>query len=264
MVLLFRWNEWLTLPINYSTLPLTSQLAITIWDLSPTGGEGAKGHAVPFGGTTLPLFDKENTLQKGRQKCYIHRHKAADGLASTSTPSSLPPVRRSNKNGVDHEVLVDKEGEELDRLEKLFKKHEMGEIPRIDWLDQLVFRGTEKRGLQASNSALRTLQRNRSKSHGTVMTLAGAGNDVSKTPGQMEMPKLTRSKTKGSPFMSSSRDLTFQSYFLIMNIHHLRFPRCNIYHRPNRISYSSPRQKSNLARESTEWMKGVMEDSEAV
>jgi phosphatidylinositol 3-kinase len=162
---------------------LTSQLAITIWDLSPTGGEGAKGHAIPFGGTTLPLFDKENTLQKGRQKCYVHRRKAADGLASTSTPSSLPPARQPNKNGEKPDVLVDKEGEELERLEKLFKKHEMGEIPRIDWLDQLVFRGTEKRGLQASNSTLRALRRNKSKGNGTVMTLDGVGNDESKSTG---------------------------------------------------------------------------------
>lgn len=75
-----KWNEWLTLPIKYSTLPLSSQLAITIWDVSPSGGEGAHGHAIPFGGTTIPLFDKENQLQKGRQKCYLYRQKAADGL----------------------------------------------------------------------------------------------------------------------------------------------------------------------------------------
>jgi phosphatidylinositol 3-kinase len=168
-----RWNEWLTLPISYSTLPLTSQLAITVWDLSPAGGKGAIGHAIPFGGTTLPIFDKENTLQKGRQKCHLHRRKAADGLASTSTPSTLPPPRRNVKNSDVHEVVVDKQGEELERMEKLFKKHEMGEIPRVDWLDQLVFRGTEKRGLQASN----TMRRRKSKYNGTILTLDGADEE---------------------------------------------------------------------------------------
>lgn len=168
--IVLRWNEWLTLPITYSTLPLTAQLAITIWDLSPTGGAGARGHAIPFGGTTFPLFDKENTLQKGRQKCYLHRRKAADGLASSSTPSSLLPTRRNMKDGYEHEVVVDKQAEELERLEKLFKKHEMGEIPRVDWLDQLVFRGTEKRGLQASSTS-----RRKSKTTSTVTTLDGAG-----------------------------------------------------------------------------------------
>jgi phosphatidylinositol 3-kinase len=152
---------------------LTSQLAITIWDLSPTGGEGAQGHTIPFGGTTIPLFDKENQLQKGRQKCYIHRRKAADGLDSTSTPSTLPTARRNGSKEKENERTVDKEGEELDRLEKLFKKHEMGEIPRIEWLDQLVFRGVEKRGLQASHTSSKTLQRRRSRKQSTIMTMDG-------------------------------------------------------------------------------------------
>jgi phosphatidylinositol 3-kinase len=61
----------------------------------------------------------------------------------------------------------------LDRLEKLFKKHEMGEIPRIEWLDQLVFRGVEKRGLQASTTSLKTLQRSRARKQKTITTLDG-------------------------------------------------------------------------------------------
>jgi phosphatidylinositol 3-kinase len=61
----------------------------------------------------------------------------------------------------------------LDRLEKLFKKHEMGEIPRIEWLDQLVFRGVEKRGLQASTTSLKTLQRSRARKQKTIPTLDG-------------------------------------------------------------------------------------------
>ncbi|KAE8454453.1 hypothetical protein EG329_000076 [Mollisiaceae sp. DMI_Dod_QoI] len=169
-----KWSEWLTLPIYYSTLPLSSQLAITIWDLSPTGGEGAQGHAIPFGGTTLPLFDKENQLQKGRQKCHIHRRKVADGLDNSSTPSTLPKLRRHGVKGKEIVEAVDKEAEELDRLEKLFKKHEMGEIPRIEWLDQLVFRGVEKRGLKASSTSLKALQGRRSRKADEVMTLDGA------------------------------------------------------------------------------------------
>jgi phosphatidylinositol 3-kinase len=172
-----RWNEWLTLPINYSSLPLNSQLAITIWDLSPTGGEGAQGHAIPFGGTTLPLFDKENQLQKGRQKCYLHRRKAADGLDSSTTPSTLASTRRNVSKGKGNIMeKLDKETEELDRLEKLFKKHEMGEIPRIEWLDQLVFRGVEKRGLQVSSASSKTLQRRRSRQKSGV-TSDGAGEN---------------------------------------------------------------------------------------
>ena len=51
----------------------------------------------------------------------------------------------------------------------------MGEIPRVDWLDQLVFRGVEKRGLQASSTSLKALQRRRSRQRSTVMTLDGTG-----------------------------------------------------------------------------------------
>ncbi len=144
-------------------------MAITVWDLSPTGGKGAQGHAIPFGGTTLPLFDKENQLQKGRQKCHVHRRKAADGLDSSSTPSTLPKVRPNGTNGKVAIAPIDKDSEELDRLEKLFKRHEMGEIPKIDWLDQLVFRGLEKRGLQASSTSLKAFQRKRS--HGQSQPL---------------------------------------------------------------------------------------------
>ena len=172
-----RWNEWLTLPINYSTLPLSSQLAITVWDVSATGGKDSHGHAIPFGGTTVPLFDKENQLQKGRQKCHLHRRKAADGLDSTSTPSTLPSVRRNGVKGKEGVEIIDKESEELDRLEKLFKKHEMGEIPRIEWLDQLVFRGVEKRGLQASSTSLKALQRMKSRERGTNIHLDGNKQD---------------------------------------------------------------------------------------
>lgn len=138
------WNEWLELPITIATLPLTSQLAITVWDLSPTGGKGARGHAIPFGGTTVPLFDKDSTLQKGRQKCRLYRHKAADGFSSTSTPST-PRPQRKGINSENDSYSDTPEESELERLEKLFKKHEMGEIPRVDWLDQLVFKAVEKK-----------------------------------------------------------------------------------------------------------------------
>lgn len=152
-----RWNEWLTLPVKYTSLPENARLAITLWDLSPTGGEGAQGHAIPFGGTTLPLFDRDNQLHKGRQKCHIFRHKAADGNDDSKTPAILSNKRPISKKS--SATVEDKNAEELDRMEKLFKKHEMGEIPRVDWLDQLVFRGFEKKGLQSARPSQRTTQR---------------------------------------------------------------------------------------------------------
>ena len=146
------WNEWLELPISIPTLPVSSQLAITVWDVSPTGGEGARGHAIPFGGTTISLFGKDNTLQKGRQKCRIHRHKAADGFSSTKTPA-VPQPRKHRGAKDSNAPSLRPEEEELERLEKLFKKHEMGEIPRVDWLDQLVFRAVDKKRQEVEASA---------------------------------------------------------------------------------------------------------------
>jgi len=130
------WNEWLTLPIDYADVTLSTQVALTVWDLSPTGGEGAVGHSVPFGGTTISLFDKDNTLRNGRQRCHVHRFKAADGLSSSSTPYVLP-TGRSSKAAAPR--VQDAEAAELQRLEDLLKKHEMGDLPRNDWLDKMVW-----------------------------------------------------------------------------------------------------------------------------
>ncbi|EGE81644.1 phosphatidylinositol 3-kinase [Blastomyces gilchristii SLH14081] len=151
------WNEWLTMPVCIKDAPVNSQLAITVWDLSPLGGNDAYGHSVPFGGTTISLFDDDGTLKKGRQKCKIYRHKAADGLSNTTTPSAPPQKRRLSPH-IDHGPTP--EEEELERLEKLLKKHEMGEIPRVDWLDQLVFRAVEKKKLEAEESAKKRAIRN--------------------------------------------------------------------------------------------------------
>lgn len=160
------WNAWLELPISISTLPLNSQLAITVWDISPTGGPGSQGHSIPFGGTTISLFDKDNTLQKGRQKCRIHRHKAADGLSSTTTPAVSTPPRGRGTNLVTNIQAPSPEDEELGRLEKLFKKHELGEIPRVDWLDQMVFKVVDKmrRDSEASARILARARRKRANS----------------------------------------------------------------------------------------------------
>ena len=142
-------------------LPLDSHLAITVWDLSPTGGRNARGHAIPFGGTTMPMFDTTNQLIKGHQKCVVYRLAEADGNSQTATPAFVEPVKRKKKRGgdakdgpVDQDEAIDEMTQELARMEAMFKKHELGEIPRVDWLDQLVFRGSEKRGLSEYRTSL--------------------------------------------------------------------------------------------------------------
>ncbi|KAF2086545.1 phosphatidylinositol 3-kinase [Saccharata proteae CBS 121410] len=139
------WNEWLTLPAVYSTIPQSSQLAVTVWDLSPTDDAASNFHAIPFGGTTIPIFDKDNTLQKGRQRCKLYRHRAADGMSQSTTPHVIPPPRRRQRNGNSGATDVAEDYvAEMERLTALMKKHEMGEIPDDKWLDQMVWRQMEK------------------------------------------------------------------------------------------------------------------------
>ncbi|QDS75089.1 hypothetical protein FKW77_006974 [Venturia effusa] len=137
------WNEWLTLPILYSNVPPNTQLAITVWDLSPAGGPDSKFHAVPFGGTTIPLFDHASTLHTGRQRCKLHRNQAADGWSSTTTPH-MTPIKKNRRGEKLVQEQADSQAAEMERLELLMKKHEMGEVPENKWLDQLVFRQIEK------------------------------------------------------------------------------------------------------------------------
>ncbi|PLB45877.1 putative phosphoinositide 3-kinase [Aspergillus steynii IBT 23096] len=145
------WGEWLEMPLSMRDAPLRCQLAITVWDLSPLGNDGTQAHQVPFGGTTIPLFDGDGKLKMGRQKCKIYRHKAADGLSSTTTPSTPRPKRR--RANVADPLGPSADELELERVEVLIKKHEMGEIPRIDWMDQMVFRQLEKLKLNAEEAA---------------------------------------------------------------------------------------------------------------
>ncbi|KAL9130157.1 MAG: hypothetical protein Q9217_001592 [Psora testacea] len=163
------WNEWLELPINISQLARGAQLAITIWDLSPTGGPGSRGHAIPFGGTTISLFDNDNTLQKGRQKCRVYRHKPADGFSSITTPAVPPPRRRRDHSGLTKGHILVPEEEELERLEKLLKKREAGEIPKVDWLDNMVFKIIEKkrREVEASERTTARARRKRAVAQAT-------------------------------------------------------------------------------------------------
>ena len=41
----------------------------------------------------------------------------------------------------------------MERLEQLFKKHEMNEIPQNDWLDQLVFQNVGKKAREVDELA---------------------------------------------------------------------------------------------------------------
>ena len=153
------WNEWLELPFTVSSLPLAAQLAITVWDVSPARTDDTVSRTTPFGGTTIPLFDEDNTFQKGRQKCKLHRHVAADGLAQTATPAVPKPIRGRSRRTDSTVQTKNNHESELERLEKLFKKHEMGEISRVDWLDLLVFENVRKKRDQVEKLKLANRKR---------------------------------------------------------------------------------------------------------
>ncbi|GAB7360201.1 hypothetical protein MBLNU230_g7962t1 [Neophaeotheca triangularis] len=171
------WNQWLSLPVEYSTLPVNTQLAITLWDLSPVDPKGVgQSHHVPFGGTTIPLFGDDATLRTGRHKCRIWRHKAADGFSDTATPFQ-EPKKRGRRGTHDETVVVSEKHRrrdaELERLVALMKQHEMGEIETSKWLDPMVFRQIEKLERQRIKETS-PLQRDRPHQEGLANGEAGS------------------------------------------------------------------------------------------
>ncbi|KAF8623642.1 hypothetical protein AX17_007342 [Amanita inopinata Kibby_2008] len=116
----YTWNEWITLPIRYCDLPLSSQITFTVWDIA-----GPRS-AVPVGGTTFRLFGKKWTLRRGKHRLLLWPGQEADGSVETRTPSKVD-VR-----------------DEMGRLEKLVKKYERGDLPKSDWLDKMAFRKMEE------------------------------------------------------------------------------------------------------------------------
>ncbi|KAL9082562.1 MAG: hypothetical protein Q9159_006324 [Coniocarpon cinnabarinum] len=173
-----EWNEWLYTSVNYSQAPASSQLAITMWDICPTGGKDAVGHAAPFGGTTIPIFDDEGVLRQGRQRCYVHRRKAADGFAEPATPYMAKHDRRTEKSTKSDDFIEDEELKELERLEGLLKKLENGEIQEDHMLDSKVFRYIEQ--LQRKLSKKMNEQSRHAYSNGT----AGLNGDKQESKSQ--------------------------------------------------------------------------------
>jgi phosphatidylinositol 3-kinase len=72
------------------------------------------------------------TLKTGHIKLKLWLGKEADGLSNTTTPGTFTSTN------------------EMDRLEKLMKRHEQGDLPRLDWLDNIVFRKIEQLNISKS------------------------------------------------------------------------------------------------------------------
>jgi phosphatidylinositol 3-kinase len=96
-------------------------------------------------------------------------------LSSTTTPWVIPPARKSRKD-VRKEDSVNEHIAEMQRLEELLKKHEMGEIPENRWLDQLVF----KKMMKIRNEALKAeaVELNRQSKSNTNGHTNGTSDDL--------------------------------------------------------------------------------------
>ncbi|KAI9102738.1 kinase-like domain-containing protein [Phlyctochytrium arcticum] len=115
-----NWNEWVTFPLKYCDLPLSSQLAVTVWDF------GAPRKAVPLGGTTFRLFGKSCAIKQGKHRLHLWPNVIADGQINSSTPSKIAKPT------------------EMGRLEKIMRQYERGDVSKVDWLDRLAFRRIEQ------------------------------------------------------------------------------------------------------------------------
>ncbi|SPO21038.1 related to phosphatidylinositol 3-kinase [Ustilago trichophora] len=116
-----QWNEWITLPYKLCDLPLGAQLTFTIYDVASSTTSRV------IGGTTLSLFSKKGTLKSAQHRLFVWKGAKADGSVETATPSKVGEMK-----------------DEMGRLEKLIKRHERGDLPRVDWLDKLAYRQVEK------------------------------------------------------------------------------------------------------------------------
>ncbi|KIW81809.1 hypothetical protein Z517_04835 [Fonsecaea pedrosoi CBS 271.37] len=178
------WNKWLELPVLVKDCPASSQVAITVWDISPCPENGSIDHAVPFGGTTIPLFDRDGTLRKGRQKCKVYRRRPADGQSPSRTPH-IPRPKRRKPNEQPPPAIP--EEEELERLEQLFKKHEMNEIPQNDWLDHLVFQNVGKKAREVEEAARKRSSANKPSKRKSAQMLPKGLNETANGHAELDV-----------------------------------------------------------------------------
>lgn len=107
-------SRWVHFPVATCDLPLDAQLAITVLELAGPDAERI------VGGCTLPLFDGQASLRRGRQRLRVVPGVAADGC-SPSTTLGAP-----------------KDNDECARLHKVQKRRDHGDIAQVDWLDRRV------------------------------------------------------------------------------------------------------------------------------
>lgn len=56
--IVFSWNEWVILPVQFNDLPRNAQLALTIYDCA------GPDKLIPVGGTTISMFSKYGVFRQ--------------------------------------------------------------------------------------------------------------------------------------------------------------------------------------------------------
>ncbi|KAH3742753.1 atypical PIKK PI3K protein kinase [Pelomyxa schiedti] len=132
---LFKWDEWITLPIQYQDIPETATLVFVLWDVE------SPRRAHPVGHASLPLFGKKKLLKKGHHRLVLsdsstktHEHPQIELEQNGPTPSHQVEV-------LPHEQQMRLEAERLDRLTK---KYVRGKVPKLEWLDGFSLKQIEE------------------------------------------------------------------------------------------------------------------------
>lgn len=115
----WSWNEWVTLPIQFSDLPRNALLALTVYDCAGPIAMSA------VGGTSIPLFGKHGVFRQGMIDLRVWPDSEADGNILSTPGKCLSDTNR------------------MQSLAKLAKQHRNGNMPEVDWLDRLTFREIE-------------------------------------------------------------------------------------------------------------------------
>lgn len=111
------WGEWLSLGVRYRDLPPSTVVAVTVFATLEHGATH------PVGGSCAPLFSKKGRLKSGRHQLRLWSEREACGKHPHRTPGRVPASERG----------------QLERLERLLRRFNRGEVPSVPWLDRLAF-----------------------------------------------------------------------------------------------------------------------------
>lgn len=134
-----KWNEWLTLPMKISQIPINAKLKVSLWEFNDN-------EECIFAESLLDIFSFEDyTLKRGRQKIALE--------LKDNEPLGHDRYQREGKNEVRSNLKQDENLNRIEDIEKLIKRYENGEIAAVDWLDNITFRKIEQLNKRLSSDS---------------------------------------------------------------------------------------------------------------